>query len=235
MVSKLSQIGHHPVFHTMRHQPAKKTLVCGKTVLIGNIFPVTPEVYEKFHLNLDYFKPGAQILEAEKSSLGPLHPQNNQDFLGFYIQRPGGKEAPRRFIVLPESRFVASGAVIVHELLHDIFACGLPPAGRNNLVREMLQWYKITVDPRHQHLEADRQFYENISRLCSKRYKLEEITWQYSDRSQEGTPAFFNFVSEVFAHVGGLLSGLPGGYFSHKEIPSVILSHLNGLRLFTSR
>ena len=161
----------------------------------GNIFRVralelSRERFRSFGLDQRYYKPGVKIYlltQTEYERFSNICGVSEVD--GFYSK---GR------IVLPEEY---QESTLVHEVLHDVYA-NLPVESRAEFARNILFWYRLSIDPNYPQHHRNRSFYEKMAGDCKEKYDIEKIRPFYAFQRELNDPAFYIFAGECFAYAG---------------------------------
>lgn len=191
--------------------------------------------------NPKYFKPGAHICLMDKENYARFAEACGIEMPGgiYPLAKNGYQEAVlkeelpylpghSRVIVLPEDH---TPTTLIHEILHDIFiGGGLTPKERTEFSRELLHWYRLSIDPKMPHQHKNRPFYEAVAEFCKDRYDLKDLSPLYCGKRHWQERDFKVFASECFAYAGEAM--LLPEEASFQEIPKPIVSFLRFLRIF---
>ena len=208
--------------------------------LSAKVIPLTLQLFCELGFNPRLFCEGAKILLMDKENYERFGQACGIECAGgFYPWAANGDvesvirdEVPflpnrSRVIVLPEDY---QPTALVHEVMHDIFiGGGLELRDRQHFTKELLHWYRLTLDPKMPHQHKNRPFYEKVAAACARKYNLKMVTPLYCETPHWQEYDFRIFASECFAYAGEIL--LFPEEASFKDVPESIISFLKFVRV----
>lgn len=207
----------------------------------AKFIPIGRLLFERLGFNCKFFKPGVVVYLLDKASYERFSKACNIEAPdGFYPLPTNGDDkallrgeidflpnCSRRIILSDDYKDVA----LIHELLHDIFiGGGLSPKEREEFTKNILHWFRLSIDPNMPHQHKNHSFYEEVARICMKKFRIENVNPHYCMGHDDKEPDFKVFAAECFAYAGEFMLHPQGAQFS--EIPKEIQDQLMFLRLF---
>jgi hypothetical protein len=237
--AKLPRVNGQPLAELSQTASIHRLNFRGQT-LSGKVIPLTLQLFCKLGFNPRLFSEGAKIFLLDKENYEHFGQACGIECAGgFYPLAANGDveavirdEIPflpnrSRVIVLAEDH---PPTALAHEILHDIFVGGgLELRDRQHFTRELLYWYRLSLDPKMPHQHKNRPFYEKIAKACARKYNLQEVSPLYCGTPHWQEYDFRVFASECFAYAGEYL--LFSEKASFTDVPDSIIRFLKFVRV----
>ncbi|MDD5382549.1 MAG: hypothetical protein PHH60_02725 [Candidatus Margulisbacteria bacterium] len=203
------------------------------------VIPLTLELFRELGFNPSHFRAGANILLLDRENFrrfaaacgttaeGGIYPlaSNGDNEAAICGEIPYLPDRSRN-IILPEDHSPIS---LAHEIAHDIFiGGGITEQERLDFAKNLLHWYRLSLDPNMPHQHKNHPFYQQVSQVCMQQYHLTELSPKYYGPRHWQERDFRVFASECFAYACETILFRDEAML--KDVPQPVLSHLRYLR-----
>lgn len=180
------------------------------------IVNLSQKLFTSLGFDLRRFAPGATLVTMGASEYKRFESACGfEDSAGIYPLAINGDQAAvhrgeipvlpnrSRNIILPDNY---KPITLAHELLHDIFiGGGIEVSDRVEFSKNVLYWYRLSVDPNMPHQHNNREFFEKVAQVCAEKYNIDGIDPRYNFKAHDREEAFQIFAGECFAYAGEFL------------------------------
>jgi len=180
----------------------------------ARFFPMSVELFVSLGFRPDKFASGCMVGAMENSEYEALSEAHLNTSTGGIFSfhpnnaNPEAKEVltgqrdylsnERRVILVPQS---CREIILTHELAHDIYlGGGISKEARDEFAREILSFYRSTIDPKKEPNLPLQAFFATVLSQCFNQKALDHIKPNYPDKSPLNEAAFQVFASECFAY-----------------------------------